>query len=61
MDLFDRCLFFSAQLGNIERKYGNAPTNKEVIKEISEIASFFFIQMEPDLAPVYPIFPEVAQ
>lgn len=61
MDLFSHCLFYSAQLANIEKKHGSKPTDETVVWEVREIAHFFFHQMEPHLAPAYPAFPEVTQ
>ena len=46
MDLYAHCLFYAAHLGTIEKQHGSKPTSEPVVKEIREIANFFFDQME---------------
>ena len=44
MDLYAHCLFYAAHLGTIEKQHGSSPTDEHVVKEIREIANFFFEQ-----------------
>ncbi len=46
MDLFQSCLFNSMHLLTLEKKYGSSPRDERVIQEITQIANFFFDQME---------------
>ena len=54
MDLFAHCLFNAAHLGTIEKQHGSSPTDEHVVKEIREIANFFFGQMEWRFNHEYP-------
>lgn len=61
IDLYASCLFLSAKLVTIERKYGANPTDEKEIEEVGDIAQFFFGQMEPHLAHAYPMIAGVIQ
>jgi len=54
MDLYAHCLFYAAHLGTIEKQHGSKPTSEPVVKEIREIANFFFEQMEWRFNHEYP-------
>ena len=57
--LYQMCLLYAARLGTIEKLHGTNPADEEIRNEITEIANFFFGQMEPQLALAYPEYPAV--